>query len=150
MIGNSEKCPKCGHDLTAVRNVKDPHQLAAEIMPHLRRMFEESQLSASSSSLAGSGSPQSLRSIPAHSVIAEEVNCSDSGTQNAKTPQQLINIGFANRPVHAFPPESRFRVIARSVALYPLDTVISWLKIVLGMLRQLRNAVFRAFRVWNR
>lgn len=54
--------------------------------------------------------------------------------------------GFANRPVHAFPPESRLRVIARRAVLYPLDAAIAWLKIVLGMLRRLRNAVFHAFR----
>lgn len=55
MIENSEKCPKCGHDLTALQNVNDPRQLAAEIMPHLLRLNEQYQLSVSGSPLAGSG-----------------------------------------------------------------------------------------------
>lgn len=53
MIGNSEKCPMCGHDLTAVRNVKDPHQLAAEIMPHLELVIKQYQSSAGGSSVIG-------------------------------------------------------------------------------------------------
>ena len=42
--------------------------------------------------LNGTDTPQSLRSIPACSVIAEEVNSSDSGTQNVKNPQQLLSV----------------------------------------------------------